>query len=193
MEDVHLVDTPEELLARLRHDSNELVMTLQEFIDFEEYVRCICIGREHVLPIQYDPKRRCYIVHDGPLAAQGAQQKVLEDALKLNHALGYDMNSVEFAIKDGVPYAIDFTNPAPDMHLDSILPALSHRRRLDGRLLHQVCTRGARACRRLRVSPVSHEGADRSSHPRVMMGSCFQTTSATRSCERHGRSVRFRF
>ena len=43
--------------------------------------------------------------------------------MKLNTALGYDMNSVEFAIKDGVPYAIDFTNPAPDMHVDSILPA----------------------------------------------------------------------
>ena len=32
------------------------------------------------------------------------------------------MNSVEFAIKDGVPYAIDFTNPAPDMYPHHILP-----------------------------------------------------------------------
>ena len=32
------------------------------------------------------------------------------------------MNSVEFAIKDGVPYAIDFMNPAPDMDLNSLTP-----------------------------------------------------------------------
>jgi hypothetical protein len=36
--------------------------------------------------------------------------------------MGYDMNSIEFAIKDGVPYAIDFMNPAPDMDINSITP-----------------------------------------------------------------------
>jgi hypothetical protein len=33
------------------------------------------------------------------------------DALKLCRALGYDLNTVEFAVEDGVPYAIDFMNP----------------------------------------------------------------------------------
>jgi hypothetical protein len=28
--------------------------------------------------------------------------------------LGYDFNTVEFAVRDGIPYAIDFGNPAPD-------------------------------------------------------------------------------
>ena len=41
---------------------------------------------------------------------------MLDDAYAINEALGYDMNSVEFAVKDGIPYAIDFTNPAPDMY-----------------------------------------------------------------------------
>jgi hypothetical protein len=50
----------------------------------------------------------------------GAQ--VVEDALKLVKALGYDMNTVEFAIRDGVPYAIDFMNPAPDMDINSLTP-----------------------------------------------------------------------
>ena len=98
-------------------------MTLQEFIDFDEYVRCICIGKDRVLPIQYDPKRigrtglrGAYLQNDrldwlpAPLHA-----RVVEDSIKINRALNYDMNSVEFAVKDGVPYAIDFTNPAPDM------------------------------------------------------------------------------
>ena len=37
-----------------------------------------------------------------------------DDCLKLCRALGYDLNTVEFAVEDGVPYAIDFLNPAPD-------------------------------------------------------------------------------
>ena len=35
-------------------------------------------------------------------------------------ALGYDLNTVEFAVEDGVPYAIDFMNPAPDAGLESV-------------------------------------------------------------------------
>jgi hypothetical protein len=55
-----------------------------------------------------------------------SEQEVLDGCWSLNHALGYDMNSVEFACKDGVPYAIDFTNPAPDMDIHSILPKHFH-------------------------------------------------------------------
>ena len=40
--------------------------------------------------------------------------------LTLNHALGYDFNTVEFAVRDGVPYAIDFCNPAPDADRHSV-------------------------------------------------------------------------
>ncbi|HEV2447347.1 MAG TPA: hypothetical protein VGS58_15550, partial [Candidatus Sulfopaludibacter sp.] len=39
---------------------------------------------------------------------------------KLCRALGYDLNTVEFAVQDGVPYAIDFMNPAPDAGLESV-------------------------------------------------------------------------
>jgi hypothetical protein len=38
----------------------------------------------------------------------------------LNEALGYDFNTVEFAVRDGIPYAIDFCNPAPDADLNSV-------------------------------------------------------------------------
>ena len=39
----------------------------------------------------------------------------MEDiVLRINHYLGYDFNTVELALRDGVPYAIDFGNPAPD-------------------------------------------------------------------------------
>lgn len=114
------VNDEAELLAAY-NASGTLVMTLQEFIDFDDYVRCICIGRDTILPIRYDPHRRCYLVESGYLPPR-LGQRVVDDAWKICNALGYDMNSVEFAIKDGVPYAIDFTNPAPDMDYYSITP-----------------------------------------------------------------------
>ena len=46
-----------------------------------------------------------------------------QDALKLCRALGYDLNTVEFAVENGIPYAIDFMNPAPDADLHSVGPA----------------------------------------------------------------------
>lgn len=119
-------------LLRAYDESGEMVMTLQQFIDFDDYVRCVCIGREFILPIKYDPKavdhrgwRGKYIEADG-FMPKALEVQVLDSAYALNHALGYDMNSVEFAVKDGVPYAIDFTNPAPDMDVQSILPRYFH-------------------------------------------------------------------
>jgi hypothetical protein len=96
-------------------------MIVQEFIDWDQFVRCICLGQEEILPIRYDPKERKYIVdHNYMTPELGA--RVVDDARKLVRALGYDMNSIEFAIRDGVPYAIDFMNPAPDMDVYSLTP-----------------------------------------------------------------------
>jgi hypothetical protein len=117
---VSRVNDMRELLAAY-DESGQLVMTLQQFIDFDEYVRCICVGKEFILPIRYDPRRRCYLDQEGYLSP-ALEAQVLDGAWALNQALSYDMNSVEFAIKDGVAYAIDFTNPAPDMDVHSILP-----------------------------------------------------------------------
>jgi glutathione synthase/RimK-type ligase-like ATP-grasp enzyme len=128
--DVTVVRTPAELL-RAYDASGMNVMTLQEFIDFDDYIRCICIGQERILPIQYDPKRLgktglrgTYVQNDKIdwLAdkSKALHDRVMEDAVKINKALNYDMNSVEFAVKDGIPYAIDFTNPAPDMHIEHL-------------------------------------------------------------------------
>lgn len=45
---------------------------------------------------------------------------ITDYVLKLNKALGYDFNTVEFAVRDGIPYAIDFCNPAPDADINSV-------------------------------------------------------------------------
>jgi hypothetical protein len=43
-----------------------------------------------------------------------------EIVLRINQYLGYDFNTVELAVRDGIPYAIDFCNPAPDADLKSV-------------------------------------------------------------------------
>jgi glutathione synthase/RimK-type ligase-like ATP-grasp enzyme len=96
-------------------------MTLQEFIDFDRYVRCFTFGKTDITPVAYDPRERRYLVdHNYLPGALGA--RVVKDAQTINLALGYEMNTIEFAIKDDVPYAIDFLNPAPDFERDRITP-----------------------------------------------------------------------
>jgi hypothetical protein len=112
--DVHVVDSLDSLIAA--YDRTGLkTMILQQFIDWDDYLRCICIGREHILPIRYNPKAEYmerYVV-DRPPEGE-LRRRAVADATTLVQALGYDMDTVEFAVKDGVLYAIDFLNPAPD-------------------------------------------------------------------------------
>jgi hypothetical protein len=96
-------------------------MIVQEFIQWEQFVRCLCIGRDEVLPMKYDPGERKYLVEHEHLSPElGA--RIVKDAKTIVNALGYDMNSIEFAVRDDIPYAIDFMNPAPDMDVYSLTP-----------------------------------------------------------------------
>jgi hypothetical protein len=99
--------------------SGLLTMILQEYVGWEHYVRCLCLGQQEVLPIKYNPLERRYHVEHEHLSPE-LGQRIIDDSLKLVQALGYDMNTVEWAIRDGVPYAIDFMNPAPDMDVNSL-------------------------------------------------------------------------
>jgi hypothetical protein len=118
--EVYVCRTKEDVL-RHYNDSGQLQMILQEFIEWEQFIRCICLGRDAVLPMKYDPGERRYHVEHEHLSPQ-LGQRIIDDSLKLVRALGYDMNSMEWAVRDGVPYAIDFMNPAPDMDVNSLTP-----------------------------------------------------------------------
>ncbi len=118
--DVFICHTKEDIWNAY-NQSGLLTMILQEFIHWDHYVRCMCLGQKEVLPMKYDPGEKRYIVEHAHMdAALG--ERVVNDALTLVRALGYDMNTAEFAIRDGVPYAIDFMNPAPDMDINSLTP-----------------------------------------------------------------------
>jgi hypothetical protein len=106
-------------------ETGQLVMLFQENIDFTDYFRCYCLNRESVHIMPYEPRNPHHLRYDSQVKATGAAAKKLlatvkDYVLRLNNALGYDFNTVEFAVRDGVPYAIDFCNPAPDADIHSV-------------------------------------------------------------------------
>ncbi len=118
--DVYICRSLDELIHH--YDSSGLLtMVVQEFIEWDQFVRCLAIGQEHVLPMKYDPRERKYHVDHAHLSP-ALGERIVRDTLTLVRALGYDMNSLEWAVKGGVPYAIDFMNPAPDMDIYSLTP-----------------------------------------------------------------------
>jgi hypothetical protein len=121
---VYRVSGPAEFFAAYQA-SGQLVMTLQEEIRFEEYFRCYVIGQKYVHVMRYDPRQPHFqrYLRDAPPVDPALHARLHGDCLKLATTLGYDFNTVEFAVRDGVPYAIDFLNPAPDADPGSIGPA----------------------------------------------------------------------
>jgi len=105
-----------------RHaETGQLVMLLQEEIVFEEYYRCYCIGRKHVRIMPYEPRNPHHLRYVASFKPSAKMLKTMEEiVLNINNHLGYDFNTVELAIRDGIPYAIDFCNPAPDADLKSV-------------------------------------------------------------------------
>jgi hypothetical protein len=115
---VYKVNDREELIAAYDRTA-PYCMTLQEFIRFDQYVRCFTFGKTDIVPVRYDPIERRYVVDHAYLSPE-LGDRVVRDARTINMALGYEMNTIEFAVQDGVPYAIDFLNPAPDFERDRI-------------------------------------------------------------------------
>tara|TARA_R110001592_G_scaffold122672_1_gene329648 strand:+ start:6538 stop:7713 length:1176 start_codon:yes stop_codon:yes gene_type:complete len=121
---VYRVENSEQLFEAHK-ETEQLVMMLQEEIVFDDYFRVYCLGQKYVHIMPYDPRKPFHERYVSDIKATGeARKKLLKTVhdytLKLNQALGYDFNTVEFAIRDGVPYAIDFCNPAPDADIHSV-------------------------------------------------------------------------
>ncbi len=118
---VYKVTDPQDLWNK-HAETGQLVMLLQEEIDFTEYFRCYVLGGDNVHIMQYEPRNPHHLryVQNAAPVAKKILDEVRKGCIKLNQALGYDFNTVEFAIRDGVAYAIDFCNPAPDADVNSV-------------------------------------------------------------------------
>jgi len=102
-------------------ETARLVMLLQEEIVFEEYYRCYCIGGKYVRIMPYEPRNPHHLRYVADFKPTEEKLRQMEQiVLRINHFLGYDFNTVELALKDGIPYAIDFCNPAPDAEVTSV-------------------------------------------------------------------------
>ncbi|ASZ12007.1 MULTISPECIES: RimK family alpha-L-glutamate ligase [Chitinophaga] len=101
--------------------TGQLVMLLQEEIVFDSYYRCYCIGGKHVHIMPYDPRLPHHQRYEASYPDNPALlETIREQVIRLNQYLGYDFNTVEMAVRDGIPYAIDFCNPAPDADIHSV-------------------------------------------------------------------------
>jgi glutathione synthase/RimK-type ligase-like ATP-grasp enzyme len=117
---VYRVTDAEDLFSK-HAETGELVMLLQEEIVFTEYYRCYCIGGKHVRIMSYEPRNPHHLRYAADFAPDAERYKQLEElVLRLNHYLGYDFNTVELAVRNNIPYAIDFCNPAPDAEMKSV-------------------------------------------------------------------------
>lgn len=102
-------------------ETGQLVMLLQEEIVFDEYYRCYCIGGKHVRIMPYEPRNPHHLRYVASFSPSEERYRQMEEiVLRINAYLGYDFNTVELALRDGVPYAIDFCNPAPDAERTSV-------------------------------------------------------------------------
>lgn len=118
---VYKVHSPEEFF-KCYNETGDLCMTLQHGVEFKEYFRCYVVGQEKVHIMVYDPRAPFHerYVKNPPAMDPELLGRVEKDAQTLCRALGYDLNTVEFAVEDGIPYAIDFMNPAPDADVNSV-------------------------------------------------------------------------
>jgi glutathione synthase/RimK-type ligase-like ATP-grasp enzyme len=123
---VYKVDNPDEAW-RAYDETGQLVMLYQEAVEFDDYFRCYCLGGKDVLIMPYEPRNAPHQRYQTEMKTQGeAGQQLLatvkDYTLRLCQGLGYDFNTVEFAVRGGIPIAIDFGNPAPDADINSVGP-----------------------------------------------------------------------
>lgn len=117
---VYKLNNAEEFFQK-HSETGQLVMLLQEEIVFTEYYRCYCIGGKHVRIMSYEPRNPHHLRYVADFKPSPERLKQMTDiVLRINKYLGYDFNTVELAVRDGVPYAIDFCNPAPDAERTSV-------------------------------------------------------------------------
>jgi len=118
---VYRLESPDDFF-KAYNETGQLVMMLQEEINFTEYFRCYALDRKDFHIMHYDPKQPHhlrYVINPEPIE-KSLMEKLNKAITTISNALGYDFNTIELAVRDGIPYAIDFCNPAPDAEKTSV-------------------------------------------------------------------------
>ena len=118
---VYRLESPNDFF-KAYNETGQLVMMLQEEINFTEYFRCYSLDRKDFHIMRYDPiqpHHLRYVRNPEPIE-KSLMEKLDKSLTTISNALGYDFNTIELAVRDGIPYAIDFCNPAPDAEKTSV-------------------------------------------------------------------------
>ena len=102
--DVYKINNREEFFSAY-DQTRTLCMTLQRAVNFKEYFRCYVVGQEQVHIMPYDPRAPFHerYVRTPPEYPKELLARVKQDAQTLCRALGYDLNTVEFAVRGRHP------------------------------------------------------------------------------------------
>lgn len=109
----HRVNSVDELIQRF-DESGTRTMILQEIIPGGEHIHCFVIGQEKVMPLRYSRQDNCYL-EDDTFPDDSLTRQILDSAISISKAVGYDINMVEYILSDDQFLVINSTNPAPVM------------------------------------------------------------------------------
>lgn len=100
--------------------SGRNAMVLQEYIHYDQYFRCYTIGADRVRLMGYNPSKPMHLRYEKsqPTIDDKLKTRIENISKKICKATGLNFNSVEIAVKDNVPYVIEFLNLAPNADLE---------------------------------------------------------------------------
>lgn len=110
---VHRVHSLDELI--LHYDnSGTRTLVLQQVIESDTHVHAFVVDQSEVMLLSFSLANGRYLPTN---YAQNSLlgQEIKDAALKVTKAYGYDLNMVEFVVKDGQVLMINASNPAPVM------------------------------------------------------------------------------
>ncbi|RLJ05256.1 MAG: hypothetical protein DRP18_03510 [Candidatus Aenigmatarchaeota archaeon] len=114
-DNVYVINTMSELRNLYNALKSNYTLLIQEKIEWTEYYRVFCIGKE-CLVAGYEPKPRAMGRLTENAENSDIARKITQWSLKLNSAIGLDINSVEWAVdNEGNAFVIDAFNETPDI------------------------------------------------------------------------------
>ncbi len=107
----HRVHSVEDLIQRY-DESGTRTMILQEIISGGEHIHCLVVGQEKVMPLRYSRSENRYFAEEA-MSDNRLTQEIISSAIAITKAYGYDINMIEYKLRDDQIYVINGTNPAP--------------------------------------------------------------------------------
>lgn len=109
-------------LHKAYDESGTDVMNLQgAVLPYDHFVRCVGLGPQFRI-VNYDPSAPLhdrYRMEQGFLSTED-EEELIDIGLTINSFFGWDFNSAESLLKDGVWHPIDFANACPDSQVTSL-------------------------------------------------------------------------